>query len=273
VVIALPILHQPQAIRAALAAGKHVLSEKPIASDLAEASELIQWHAENAAGLVWSVAENYRYNKHYEHAAEVVRRGTIGKLSFFTYQMLAGVKPGDKYFETEWRKTPEYQGGFLLDGGVHHAAAIRMVTSANGGGEVVKLAAFTRQVQPHLPPKDTFHATLQLADGTQGTFAMSFGSSRRFSEFTVVGEKGSLSVNGFSVSVFDAEGKEVEKKDFPAGPSPGVHAEVAAFAQAVRSGKAEERASPLEALRDLALVETILDSGDQGGLTLPVPSF
>jgi predicted dehydrogenase len=44
VIIALPILSQPEFIEAALAAGKHVLSEKPIAGDLKRADSLIKYY-------------------------------------------------------------------------------------------------------------------------------------------------------------------------------------------------------------------------------------
>jgi predicted dehydrogenase len=44
VIIALPILSQPEYIEAALAAGKHVLSETPIAGDLKRAEALIKYY-------------------------------------------------------------------------------------------------------------------------------------------------------------------------------------------------------------------------------------
>ena len=40
----LPILVQPDFIKKALSAGKHVLAEKPIAKDVATATELLDWY-------------------------------------------------------------------------------------------------------------------------------------------------------------------------------------------------------------------------------------
>src|SRR5437879_79886 len=61
--IVLPIAVQPAVIEAALRAGKHVLSEKPVAPDVATGQRLLQTAAEltRASGKVWMVAENFRY--------------------------------------------------------------------------------------------------------------------------------------------------------------------------------------------------------------------
>lgn len=83
------------------------------------------------------------------------------------------VDEGNKYLATPWRKEPQYQGGFLLDGGVHFTAALRLVV----GVPVQTVCAFSRLNKEILAPIDTIHATLKLVDGTTGTFGSSFASS------------------------------------------------------------------------------------------------
>lgn len=63
VIIALPIPAQPAYIKQALAAGKHVLAEKPIAKDVATARELIQWYGSNIdrSKVFFGIAEQFRY--------------------------------------------------------------------------------------------------------------------------------------------------------------------------------------------------------------------
>jgi predicted dehydrogenase len=109
VVIALPIVTQPDFIKKALSAGKHVLSEKPVAKDLATAHELIDWYHKNidTKKIIWAVAENFRYLGRFQYGAEQVQQ--LGDVLGFRLRMHAMVKPGAKYYETEWRKTPEYQ--------------------------------------------------------------------------------------------------------------------------------------------------------------------
>ena len=95
--ISLPIPKQPEYIRLALTAGKHVLSEKPIAENVKDAQELINWYYANidSKKVTWSVAENFRYLASFEYAREQVQRA--GKLLAFRAKRYSLVK-GGKYF-------------------------------------------------------------------------------------------------------------------------------------------------------------------------------
>jgi predicted dehydrogenase len=58
VIIALPIKNQPEYIKKCLLAGKHVLSEKPVAENVKDAKELIKWYHEeiDTKKVTWGVA-------------------------------------------------------------------------------------------------------------------------------------------------------------------------------------------------------------------------
>lgn len=60
VLFVLPITKQPDLVRKAWKAGKHVLSEKPLARDVKEAVELIEEYERDykPKGLIWRVAES-----------------------------------------------------------------------------------------------------------------------------------------------------------------------------------------------------------------------
>ncbi|KAF2011506.1 NAD(P)-binding protein [Aaosphaeria arxii CBS 175.79] len=261
VVIALPILVQPEFIKKALSAGKHVLAEKPIAKDVATAVELVNWYNSNikkTGGPTFSIAENFRYIDSYVYGASQVAQ--LGRVLGFRTRVSAFVKAGTKYFETAWRKKPEYQGGFLLDGGVHFIAATRLLLG--DAAKPVKIAAFSTQLQEHLPPVDTLQATILLKNGSSGTFDVSFGTTFTGSEYAVAAEKGTVTVTRGKV-VVKKDGQE-EVQEFP-DEGNGVKQEVKAWAEGLVKGEANSEQSPEEALKDLELLEAGLRSGENKG--------
>ncbi|KAJ9602765.1 hypothetical protein H2200_012545 [Cladophialophora chaetospira] len=257
-IIALPIKNQPDYIRKVLLAGKHVLSEKPVAENVREAVDLIKWyHSEiEPKGITWAVAENVRYTASYERAAKAVK-GKGKQLTFRT--RMQTLVEGGKYFETDWRKVPTHQGGFLLDGGVHFTAATRMMLGKDN--PLVSISAHSAQLQKHLPPVDTVEATAKSKQGTIGSISISFGTTHKGTEWAIGSVDGSVSISGNKVTV---DGKTEEVQDERTGVPP----EVRAWGEALAAGKMNEKQSPEEALADLELIEAMLRSGEQGGVPI-----
>ena len=79
--IVLPIPMLPEVVSQALAAGKHVFSEKPIAQTVAEAQDLIA-RSRPYADRVWMVGENWRYEEAFQTAAQAIEAGRIGQPVF-----------------------------------------------------------------------------------------------------------------------------------------------------------------------------------------------
>jgi predicted dehydrogenase len=105
VIIALPITAQPDIIRAALKAGKHVLSEKPVAKDSTVAKQLIaDYEPYKAKGQVWAVAENFRFIDPIAYGTEQLKR-LGGEVTGFHVSVHDMVKNGNPYYDTEWYET------------------------------------------------------------------------------------------------------------------------------------------------------------------------
>jgi predicted dehydrogenase len=241
------------------------LAEKPIAKDISTAQELLSWTQDSSnTTAIYTVAENFRFIDSYVWASEQI--ASLGRILTFRVRVAAMIQAGSKYYETAWRKKPEYQGGFLLDGGVHFIAATRLLLQ--GGGQKIKtVSAFTTQLQDHLPPVDTLNSTMQLDNGSSGTFSVSFGTTDTGSEYLVACEKGSVHVTRGKVTI-TKDGKE-ETKDFP-DEGNGVNREIKAWAESLEKSKRNEMQSPEEAVRDLEILECCLRSGEQGGKPMDV---
>ncbi|KPM36001.1 hypothetical protein AK830_g10583 [Neonectria ditissima] len=264
VIIALPIVSQPAFIQAALAAGKHVLSEKPIASGVKAGKELIDYYRAVSAekGVTFSVAENFRFTPSFLYAAG--EAGKLGKVTHFAVRSTKLMEQSSKWYGTAWRREPEYQGGFLLDGGVHDAAATRMLLGA-AASRPAAVRAVTALVQPHLPPIDSASALVQTTSGATGTVQLSCGSHLKAFDWEFGFERGSVKVNGQTVRVKRAGDDQEEESVREFEYSTGVAEEVAAWAAALVSGTPDARMSPEEALADVEFLERMFVSGQQDG--------
>jgi predicted dehydrogenase len=253
--IVLPVPLLPEFVMKSLAAGKHVISEKPIATTVAEGKALIA-RSRSCGDLVWMVGENWRYEEAFQVAAKAVRDGRIGQPLFCDLSLQLPVMPDSPYLQTAWRGSEAFPGGFLLDGGVHHVAGLRTLL-----GEIESVCALTASHRPDLPAADTMSASLRFASGVIGTYLISYAAGSRLGNDAVhiVGSEGSLRVSRGELVLQSNDA--CERQQFNVFIS--VREELAAFAATVRHG-APHRNPPQEALRDLAVVEAMLKSAQTG---------
>jgi predicted dehydrogenase len=257
--VLLPIEQLAGAVEQSLAAGKHVISEKPIAPDVETGRKLLTGYT-GRTDQVWMVAENWRYEGAFLQASEVIQHGEIGQPLVFHWALHIPFMPEGKYYQTEWRRSGTFPGGLLMDGGVHHVAVIRLVL-----GEIASVSAEITQMRPDLPPADTLSAALRLDSGVIGHYTVNYTANAAFQTYlSVVGTKGSLRVSRDQVEV--SVGHSTRSTDF--GYSDGVRAELSAFAAAINDG-APHRNSPQAALQDVAVVEAILNSAASGSRVTP----
>ncbi|KAJ3274350.1 hypothetical protein HK104_004116 [Borealophlyctis nickersoniae] len=300
VVIALPIASQPDIVRAALQAGKHVLSEKPVATTVADGRDLIRFYEQpggpKSRGLVWHVAENWRCEPAIRYAAAQVR-DLISSASVdasgvktFDLRCYVDLTPTNRYVQTGWRTSGAVPGGFIMDGGVHWAALLRAVV----GDEVESVSAFSHLWEPYLTPTDSISAIVRMKGGALGTWNISFAAAGRnlIELTTVVGQGGvdlklGSDVKGakrFSVSVTRPVRKETDEvswlTDVEWFDMEGIEEEWFGFAREISGTKtlpgvtmkdglgfkeASGDCSPHQALADVAVLEAMLNSGAAGG--------
>ncbi|KAI0431238.1 hypothetical protein F5Y09DRAFT_202937 [Xylaria sp. FL1042] len=263
VMMALPIVDQPSYIEKALAAGKHVLAEKPIAKDLDTAIKLIEYYkkvsTETKATL--AIAENFRFMKGWAYAADEIKK--LGRLTGFVVRLNSMMQADNRYYKTPWRTTPEYQGGFLLDGGVHYTAGVRTLLGKENS--VASVIALTSLVKSHLPPKDTINAILQTKTGVLGSYVHCVGTTMQAFDFHFACEDGYVQAGADKVITVRGLGADAKTEEKTFEKSTGVKEEVQAWAEAIVSGQPNPEQTPELALGDLELLEKMLTSGDQDG--------
>jgi predicted dehydrogenase len=246
--LSLPIELMPKMVEAALKAGKHVISEKPATPTVAIGRQMLALQHEP----IWMVAENWRYDQAIQQAAEIIKRGEIGK-PIVAHWALHIAAQNDVYFGTAWRRDNSFPGGFLLDGGVHHIAGLRILL-----GEIESVSAYTAQNHEGMPPTDTLAAALKFANGCLGSYVITYMSNSPFDEMiTIVGTQGSLKVHANSLDLSGVPGHRGEGKQRLNVNT--IAAEFADFAEAIQNKRAPI-ATAAEAVQDVAVIEAMLNS-------------
>jgi predicted dehydrogenase len=118
-------LHVP-VIEAALAAGKHVVSDKPLAMTGSDARRL--WQAADAAGVVHAVTFNYRGNPLVQQARTMIAEGVIGPVQYVHGAYLQDWLLDDRDYS--WRLEPDKGGpsSAVGDIGSHWCDLVEHVT-------------------------------------------------------------------------------------------------------------------------------------------------
>ncbi len=114
VIVATPTSTHHELTLAALAAGKHVLCEKPLASSSAECDELIE--AAASAGCTLFVGHTFLYNPAVRRLRELVTTGEIGRV-LYCYASRAGLGPIRQDVNALWDLAPHDVSilAYLLD--------------------------------------------------------------------------------------------------------------------------------------------------------------
>jgi predicted dehydrogenase len=200
-------------VLAALAAGKHVLCEKPLANSLAEAREMLD--AAREAGVIAVVNYNYRRVPAVQLAKKLVAEGTIGPIRHWRAVYLQDWIR-DPQFPLVWRMRKEAAGsgalgdiaahitdlGLFLVGPITEVVGTmstfikqRPLAMASGGGAGLVAESGTELGDVTVDDSTTFLARFE--NGATGTFeATRLAPGRRnFNSFEINGEKGSIAFN------------------------------------------------------------------------------
>ncbi len=167
-----PHLHYEQTLEA-LATGKHVICEKPVAGSLKQVDELMT--AEAVSGKRVMPIFQYRFGHGLQKLKWLRDQSVTGRAYLTTA-------------ETAWRRRPDYYavpwrgqwatelGGVLVSHAIHMHDSLTYIL-----GPAKSLAAYTTTLVNPIEVEDTAAVSLQMADGSLCTFSVTIGSSAEVS--------------------------------------------------------------------------------------------
>jgi predicted dehydrogenase len=191
-----PHQHADQIVAAAKA-GKHLIIEKPITLNLADAQRVAA--AVKAAGVKTCVCFECRFSSQLIATKAVIEQGLLGKLHYGEVDYYHGIGPW--YGQFRWNTTEESGGSSLLSAGCHAMDALLLCM----GRDVESVTSHaTRSSNPVFAPytyPTTSVTVVRFANGTLGKVASVIDCVQPYYFHThLVGSEGSLLDNKFHSS-------------------------------------------------------------------------
>jgi predicted dehydrogenase len=174
-----------------VAAGKHVLIEKPAARRAAELAGLPEAAAAN--GCLVRVGFNHRYHRALQRAHGLVTSGVLGPLMFLRARYGHGGRVG---YDREWRSDPvKSGGGELIDQGPHLIDLARWFL-----GDFAEVDGFATTYFWDMPVDDNGFLLLKTASKQVAFLHASCTEWKNTFSFEIYGRDGKLDINGLGGS-------------------------------------------------------------------------
>jgi myo-inositol 2-dehydrogenase/D-chiro-inositol 1-dehydrogenase len=185
-----PYLHL-EMTAAALAAGKHVMLEKPITRDLEEADQLLELAAKSSAKVI--VGYNLRFHRQLQEARRRIREGALGQVEFVRGVASSTYQFGRRF--PEYRRRRDLGGGVLIELAVHHFDLWWYLL----GEDVEEVVAVSRAKDGD---DTTATVTARMASGVVVTSAFSEHASEQH-EIEIYGDRGRIRASIYRFDGFD----------------------------------------------------------------------
>ena len=184
----------PQHGMIAARAGRHVLTEKPMAISLAAADELVQ--ACDNAGVQLFVVKQNRLNPPIQLLRRAIDKGRFGRI-YSANVTVRWTRPQEYYDAEPWRGTWEFDGGAIMNQASHYVDLMQWLV-----GPVESVMAKTATQARRIEAEDSGVALLKFRSGALGVIEVTVLTYPRNLEgsITILGEKGSVKIGGTAVN-------------------------------------------------------------------------
>ena len=188
-------LHVAHTIKAA-EFGKHILVEKPMATGVSEAVDMIR--ACRAKGVRLGVGFQLRHHPGHKKAQSFIQKGILGITSMAQAQWCIGVRgvvdPPPRTGRSEWWGRPEMVGGAssLMGMGVHAIDLLHFLL----GQPILEVTAVTDGQTRERPLEMAAVVALRFADGTVGTMCCGRRMPDTENDAMIYGSNGKIALRG-----------------------------------------------------------------------------
>ncbi len=186
-------LHAAQGAAAARA-GKHVITEKPMAISLTQADALV--HACDLAGVHLFVVKQNRLNPPIQILKRAIDKGRFGRI-YMANVTVRWQRPQDYYDAEPWRGTWEFDGGAIMNQASHYVDLLQWLV-----GPVETVMAKTATQGRRIEAEDSGIGILKFRSGALGVVEVNVLTYPKNLEgsITILGESGSVKIGGTAVN-------------------------------------------------------------------------
>jgi UDP-N-acetyl-2-amino-2-deoxyglucuronate dehydrogenase len=186
-------LHPEQAVEVAFS-GRHVLTEKPMATRWSDGLRMVRACDEAGVGLY--VVKQNRRNATLQILKRAVEAKRFGRIHMITVNVF-WTRPQSYYDGSAWRGTWEYDGGAFMNQASHYVDLLQWL-----GGPVESVMAYTGTLARNIEVEDTGVAAIKWRNGAMGSINVTMLTFPQNMEgsITILGERGSVRVGGVALN-------------------------------------------------------------------------
>ncbi|MBB6091596.1 UDP-N-acetyl-2-amino-2-deoxyglucuronate dehydrogenase [Povalibacter uvarum] len=186
-------MHPAQAIQVARA-GKHVMTEKPMATRWTDGIEMVR-EADEAGVRLFVVKQNRR-NATLRLLKQAMEKRRFGRIYMVTINVF-WTRPQSYYDTAKWRGTWEFDGGALMNQASHYIDLVDWLI-----GPVESVQAYVATLARDIQVEDTATVGIRWRAGALGSVNVTMLTYPKNLEgsITIIGEKGTVRVGGVAVN-------------------------------------------------------------------------
>jgi UDP-N-acetyl-2-amino-2-deoxyglucuronate dehydrogenase len=186
-------LHPEQAIEVA-ASGRHVMTEKPMATRWHDGVRMVR-ACDDAMVRLFVVKQNRR-NATLQLLKRAVEQGRFGRIYMVNLNVF-WTRPQAYYDSAAWRGTWEYDGGAFMNQASHYADLLEWLI-----GPIESVQAYTATLARNIEVEDTGVLSVKWRSGALGSMNVTMLTYPKNLEgsITIIGEQGTVRVGGVAVN-------------------------------------------------------------------------